>query len=112
MSELTEAMESIQEDANTKIESICQAKYNILVELLRKRYPKREINVKFGMGTVLVTGFENTRFANPSLDSRYEMWDGNYNSLPKCHPLREMVDLLSEAVYPDSGYSVCCEDIN
>lgn len=112
MSALEKALQSIQQDADTKMEELCQVLYQDLVDELRLRYPKRRIEIIFGMGTVIVCGFENTRFSDGyALEARDSMYIPYYNMLPAGHPLKSLIDLQSDAVYPSNGYSICCEDI-
>jgi hypothetical protein len=112
MSALEKALQSIQQDADTKMEELCQELYQGLVDELRVIYPKRKIEVVFGMGTVVVKGFGNTRFSDTygNLDSKYDMYQPWYDSLPEGHPLKSLILLTSEAVYAN-GYNICCEDI-
>lgn len=117
ISKLSQQIEDIQSDADSKIEALCQKEYTRLFNELVKRYPKRQIQFYFGNGATAVAGFENTSLSDSyGLLESYSFYKTNRKHLriDENHPLIELMKLIDCAVYPSnaSGWQVCCENLS
>ena len=113
------ATKQLEDMFQTQLTTLCvnielemQEQYEQVVTELRLRYPKRKIEMRFGMGAVFASGFENTQYSDNygNLHCKDQMWNGTYDTLPEGHPLKRLVDLMGMC-YPHNGNAVCCDDI-
>lgn len=103
-SNLQERLEQIQEEAIHKMERVAQMYIKGIFDELCRRYPKRDIEIIFGNGTMIVTGFENTSASgNDGLLESYSIADRRYTErFNDDHPLIKLMRFIDDAVYPHS----------
>ena len=94
MIDLKQQLEDIQAEASAKMEKLFQDEFQRVFDSLVTLYPKRDIKITFGNGTMIVEGFESTRryigFADMFgiLQSYSDCLNlGTLDKFPKDHPL-------------------------
>ena len=116
---MQERAEKIQQEANAKIEAMFQDEFEKVYVELKKLYPKRDIKIIFGNGSMVVTGFENLR-THTGLVDYYGNLESNFGTsnpvldrFPEDHPLLRLIKLQEECFYPENsgGWCVACNDI-
>lgn len=106
-------IEEIQAQANSEMEKIFQSEFEKLFEQVCNLYPKRDIKIMFGNGSMIITGFDNLRVYTGLCDSYgnlvgYEDLQPHIKRKFKSnHPLIKIMQLMDVCYYPENGSGWC-----